>query len=158
LLTWVHVAEVSSFLAAHVRYCNPALPVSEQDRYYDEIALIAERLGATNVPRSAQQIADYLEGIRPQLLCDHRSAEIMDVLFHAPAPSSIAKPFGSLMMRAGVDLLPPWATAQLGLEMSEPQRHLVRAGVKRSAPLLRWAVRTGAHHRARKRMGLPPLR
>src|SRR5476651_98118 len=85
LLTWVHVAEVSSFLAAHLRYCNPGLSVSEQDRYYDEVALIAERLGATNVPRSSQQVADYLEAIRPQLLCDHRSAEIMDVLFNAPA-------------------------------------------------------------------------
>ncbi len=158
LLTWVHVAEVSSFLAAHLRYCNADLAVSEQDRYYDEIALIAERLGATNVPRSRQQVADYLHAVRPQLLCDGRSAEIMEVLFNAPAPSTIAKPFGALMMRAGVDLLPPWAADMLGLEMSDGQRLLVRSGVKRSAPMLRWAVRTGALHRARKRMGLPPLR
>ena len=27
LLTWVHVAEVSSFLKAHLRYLNPSLPV-----------------------------------------------------------------------------------------------------------------------------------
>ena len=158
LLTWVHVAEVSSFLAAHLRYCNPDLPTAEQDRYYDEIALIAERLGATDVPRSCQAVADYLERIRPQLLCDHRSAEIMDVLFNAPAPSTVAKPFGALMMRAGVDLLPPWAAEMLGLELSERQRLFIRNGVKRSAPLLRWAVRSGAHHRARRRMGLPPLR
>lgn len=157
LLTWVHVAEVSSFLAAHLRYCNPDLSSAEQDRYYDEIALIAERLGATNVPRSCQAVADYLDGIRPQLLCDHRSVEIMDVLFNAPAPSTVAKPFGALMMRAGVDLLPPWAAEMLGLELSERQRLLIRNGVKRSAPLLRWAVRSGAYHRARRRMGLPPL-
>ncbi|MEK1942817.1 MAG: oxygenase MpaB family protein [Pseudomonas sp.] len=158
LLTWVHVAEVSSFLAAHLRYCNADLALSEQDRYYDEVALIAERLGATDVPRSCQQVADYLHAVRPQLLCDHRSVEIMDVLFNAPAPSTIAKPFGALMMRAGVDLLPPWAAEMLGLEMAEGQRLLVRSAVKRSAPMLRWAVRTGALHRARKRMGLPPLR
>ena len=157
LLTWVHVAEVSSFLAAHLRYCNAALPLSEQDRYYDETALIAERLGATDVPRSGQQVTDYLQAVRPQLLCDHRSKEIMDVLFNAPAPSTIAKPFGALMMRAGVDLLPPWAADMLGLEMSEGQRLLVRSGVKRSAPMLRWAVRTGSMHRACKRMGVPPL-
>ena len=48
LLTWVHVAEVSSFLAAHRRYRNPHMPIAEQDAYYAEIALIAERLGARN--------------------------------------------------------------------------------------------------------------
>ncbi|KJS26334.1 MAG: histidine kinase, partial [Pseudomonas sp. BRH_c35] len=51
LLTWVHVAEVSSFLKSHLRYLNPDLPAAEQDRYYAEVALIAERLGAGDVPR-----------------------------------------------------------------------------------------------------------
>ena len=32
LLTWVHVAEVSSFLTAHLRYVNDALPIAEQDQ------------------------------------------------------------------------------------------------------------------------------
>jgi uncharacterized protein (DUF2236 family) len=63
LLTWVHVAEVSSFLAAHLRYRNPALPRAAQDQYYDEIALVAERLGARDVPRSCAQVDEYL---RPQ--------------------------------------------------------------------------------------------
>lgn len=62
LLTWVHVAEVSSFLKSYLRYLNPDLPGSEQDRYYSEIALVAERLGARAVPRDRQQIAAYLEG------------------------------------------------------------------------------------------------
>lgn len=60
LLTWVHVAEVSSFLKSYLRYLNPDLPGSEQDRYYSEIALVAERLGARAVPRDRQQIAAYL--------------------------------------------------------------------------------------------------
>ncbi len=34
LLTWVHVAEVSNFLAAHLRYRNPHLSLLNQDRYY----------------------------------------------------------------------------------------------------------------------------
>ena len=36
LLTWVHVAEVSSFLKSYLRYLNPDLPGSEQDRYYSK--------------------------------------------------------------------------------------------------------------------------
>ena len=114
LLTWVHVAEVSNFLAAHLRYCNPRLSGRDQDRYYSEIALVAERLGARHVPRSRQEISDYLARIRPQLLCDERSREVLRLLLNAPSPSTLAKPFGALMMQAGIDLLPDWASSLLG--------------------------------------------
>ncbi|WP_181295723.1 oxygenase MpaB family protein [Pseudomonas sp. Q2-TVG4-2] len=155
LLTWVHVAEVSSFLQAHLRYLNASLSGDDQDRYYAEVALIAESLGAREVPRSRQQIADYLQGIRPQLQCDERSREVMRVLFSAPAPSTLARPFGALMMQAGVELLPDWASTMLGLQQSPRQRQLIQLGVRRTAPVLRWAVRNGSVHRARRRMGLP---
>jgi len=156
LLTWVHVAEVSSFLKAHLRYRNPQLSTADQDRYYDEIALIAERLGARDVPRSRQAIADYLQRMRPQLLCDDRSREVVRLLLAAPAPSRLAQPFGSLIMQAGIDLLPDWAAEMLGQSQSQLQRQVIRAGVKRSAPLLRWAMRNGAAQRAKRRMGLIP--
>lgn len=155
LLTWVHVAEVSCFLKAHLRYLNPHLSGEEQDRYYFEIALVAERLGARNVPKSRQQVADYLEAMRPQLRCDERSLEVVRVLLNAPAPSAVAKPFGVLMMQAGIDLLPDWASAMLDLYQRPWQRRVVRDLVWRVAPLLRWAMRNGAVHRARRRMGLP---
>ena len=154
LLTWVHVAEVSNFLAAHLRYRNPHLSGADQDRYYAEIALIAERLGAREVPRSRQQVADYLERIRPQLLCDERSREVLRLLLNAPAPSRLAKPFGGLMMQAGIDLLPDWASAMLDVSQSPLQRQLIRASINRSAPMLRWAVRNGSVQRAKRRMGL----
>lgn len=154
LLTWVHVAEVSNFLAAHLRYRNPHLSGADQDRYYDEIALVAQRLGAQNVPRSRQQIADYLTAIRPQLVCDERSREVIRLLLNAPAPSVMAKPFGALMMSAGVDLLPDWASHQLGLYQRPLTRQLVRASINGTAPILRWAVRNGSVQRARRRMGL----
>ncbi|MEW7859759.1 oxygenase MpaB family protein [Pseudomonas chlororaphis] len=154
LLTWVHVAEVSSFLAAHLRYRNPQLSPADQDRYYGEVALIAERLGATDVPRSRRAVAAYLAGMRPQLLCDERSREVLRLLLAAPAPSRLAKPFGSLMMQAGIDLLPDWASDMLGVNQGLLQRQLIRASVNRSAPMLRWAVRNGSIHRARRRMGL----
>ncbi|WP_338806260.1 oxygenase MpaB family protein [Pseudomonas chlororaphis] len=154
LLTWVHVAEVSSFLAAHLRYRNPQLSPADQDRYYGEVALIAERLGASDVPRSRRAVAAYLARMRPQLLCDERSREVLRLLLAAPAPSRLAKPFGSLMMQAGIDLLPDWASAMLGVNQGLLQRQLIRASVNRSAPMLRWAVRNGSIHRARRRMGL----
>lgn len=155
LLTWVHVAEVSSFLNAHLRYLNPSLSGVEQDRYYAEAALIAERLGARNVPRSRQEIADYFEAVQPDLRCDERSREILRVLRGAPAPSLVARPFGALMMHAGIELLPDWASTLFALQQGPRQRQLIQFGVRRTAPLLRWAVRNGSAQRARRRMELP---
>ncbi|TLX54953.1 histidine kinase [Stutzerimonas nosocomialis] len=157
LLTWVHVAEVSSFLKAHLLYRNPDLPAAEQDRYYAEIARVAERLGARDVPRSRQEVARYLEAMRPELLCDERTREVARLLFAEPAPNALTKPFGKLMMQAGVDLLPEWASDMLDLTPGPARSALIRAGVRRTAPVLRWAIRNGSVHRARRRMGLPPL-
>jgi len=154
LLTWVHVAEVSSFLAAHLRYRDPQLSRADQDAYYAEIALIAERLGARGVPRSCQQIEDYLQQMRPQLQCSARSLEVVGILLEAPAPSRLAKPVGKLMLQAGVDLLPDWAQALLGLRQGPLQRHMIRLGLQRTAPILRWAMRDGSAHRARRRMDI----
>lgn len=58
------------------------------------------------------------------------------------------------MMQAGIDLLPDWASNMLGVNQGLLQRQLIRASVNRSAPMLRWAVRNGSIHRARRRMGL----
>lgn len=152
LLTWVHVSEVSQFLAGYLRYVDPQLPLAEQDRYYCEVALIAERLGAQDVPKSVQAIADYLQRMRPQLLCDERTREVVRLLHDAPMPSLLAKPFGGLMMQAGVDLLPDWASDLLGEYQAAWRRPLIRASVQRTANLLRWAVRNSAAQRARRRL------
>ncbi|SDE84763.1 oxygenase MpaB family protein [Phytopseudomonas seleniipraecipitans] len=156
LLTWVHVAEVHSFMQAHLRYLNPRLSTADQDRYYAEIALVAERLGARDVPRSRVEIDAYLGAMQGQLLCDDRSREILRILLAAPAPSALAAPVGKLFLLAGIDLLPDWAQALLDQQMTPVRSRLTRAGVHSIAPVIRWAVRSGSLHRSRIRMGLPP--
>ena len=79
---------------------------------------------------------------------------MLRLLLNAPAPSPLAKPFGALMMQAGIDLLPDWASEMLDQHQGPRQRRMIRAGVKRSAPLLRWAMRDGSVQRAHRRMGL----
>lgn len=153
LLTWVHVAEVSSFMAAHLRYRNPHLSLANQDAYYAEIALVAERLGARDVPRSRQAVAHYLQAMRPQLACDERSREVVRVLLEAPAPSRLAKPVANLMMQAGINLLPDWAGELLERTPHPLKRRLVGLGIDSTAPVLRWAMRDSSLHRARRRVG-----
>jgi uncharacterized protein (DUF2236 family) len=156
LLTWVHVAEVSCFLEAHLRYRNPALSPADQDRYLAEVSMIAGRLGATSVPTTREATAGYLQAIRGELVCDHRSHEILRILLAAPAPSRLAQPSARLMLRAGIELLPQWACEMFGISMSPARRWLTRHQVRATAGVLRWAVRNGSVHRARRRMGLPP--
>ncbi|MHA7847753.1 oxygenase MpaB family protein [Serratia sp. D1N4] len=152
LLTWVHVAESSRFLASHLLYRNPHLSLTQQDEYYREAARVAEALGAREVPTSCAAVADYLQQMRPQLVCDERTLEVARILLAAPAPSALARPFGALVMQAGIDLLPDWAQQQLGYNPGSLKRRLVRVGIRGVGRVLRSAVRNGAYPRALRRM------
>ncbi|WP_058910237.1 oxygenase MpaB family protein [Entomohabitans teleogrylli] len=157
LLTWVHVAEVSSFLSAHLRYCNPDLSLQEQDSYLRDSARVAIALGARDVPRSRAEVADYFTQLRPQLRCDERTREVMQLLLNAPAPVAAARPVTKAFMLAASDLLPRWAQEMAGLKASPLRRRLSRQTIHAVAGVLRWAVQNGAYHRACRRMGITPV-
>ena len=53
-----------------------------------------------------------------------------------------------------IDLLPAWALTMLGLQHGPLQRRMIRLGLQRTAPVLRWAMRDGSAHRAKRRMGI----
>lgn len=151
LLTWVHVAEVSSFLAAYLRYVDPAFPPAEQDRYYRETSEIARRLGAADVPQSRAEVADYFRKVRPQLKYDHRTREVANALMSEPAPSLAAAPAMALAFDAAKDLLPDWALRLHGFRLSAPRRATARIGLQGLGRTLRWALVNSAEARARRR-------
>jgi uncharacterized protein (DUF2236 family) len=149
LLTWVHVAEVSSFLAAYRRHRRPDMSPAEQDRYLAEVAQIAERLGAERVPASRREVADYLTEVRPRLRADARTREVAAAMLDQPAPSPAFAPASALMMEAGKDLLPAWAADMHGFRPLP--RPIVTAGMTGLGEVLRWALRDGSEQRARRR-------
>lgn len=151
LLTWVHVAEVSAFLAAYLRYVDPAFPAEDQDRYYHETAEIARRLGATDVPEDRAAVAAYLEAVRPQLRHDLRTRAVAAALASAPAPSAAAAPAMAAAFDAARDLLPAWAAELHGFRLSAPRRAVARAGVQTLGRAMRWALVNSAEARARRR-------
>ena len=148
LLTWVHVAEVASFLAAHRRYRDPAYPAAEQDRYLGEYAIVAEKLGATGVPRTRAQIDAYFAAVRPLLRADHRTREVARALLGQQPASLAMAPAQKLLMEGGIDLLPGWAARMHGLERPLVGRPAVRAGMAGIGSVLRWALRDGSAKRA----------
>lgn len=153
LLTWVHVVESSCFLASHLRYRNPHLSRDQQDRYYGESARVAAALGARDIPTSCTAVEDYLQRMRPQLMCDERTREVARILLAAPAPSTLARPFGALVMQAGIDLLPDWAQQQFGFYPSALRQRLVRVGAGGVGKVLRSSMRNGSNQGALRRIG-----
>jgi uncharacterized protein (DUF2236 family) len=159
LLTWVHVAEVKSFLDAFLRYRAPDLPAADQDRYFAETALIAEKLGATEVPKTRAAVDVYLKAVRPELLYDHRTRDVAAALLGQKAPNPAVDGFMKLTFEAAKDLLPGWAKAMHGFPEAPVSRPAVRAAARSLGVVLRWALNNGVEVRARRRaaeLGLKP--
>lgn len=141
LLAWVHLTETSSFLDAWIRYAEPDMPATDQDRYFAEMARIAEALGAEPIPRSRAEARHLLHAMRPQLRCDARTREVARLVLRQPAPNRMMEPVQALTMQAAIDLLPAWARRMHGLRNPALSRPLVRAGTLGIARTLRWAFR-----------------
>ena len=139
LLAWVHVTEVTSFLAGWIRYGEPGMTLTDRDRYIAEMARIGEALGADPVPRSRAEALDLIEAMRPALRVDARTREVARLVLGQPAPHRLAEPVQSLTMGAAVDLLPGWARRMHGLPDPVLSRPLLRAGTRGVARTLRWA-------------------
>jgi uncharacterized protein (DUF2236 family) len=138
LLTWVHVAEVDSFLRAHLRYRDPALPGAVQDDYLAHYAEVARRLGAEGVPTSRTEIAAFYRSVRPELRFDHRTREVANALM-ARGGDPLTRQAMGVVFAAGHDLLPGWAQTMHGREtgMAAPA---IRSGARGMAGVLRWAL------------------
>lgn len=140
LLTWVHVAEVDSFLRAYVRYREPGLSGAEQDRYLGETAIIAERLGAREVPKSRRELESYFREVRPQLSFDNRTRDVAAALL-ASGPDALTTGALAIVTPAALDLLPPWAAAMHGRAPSAIGRPAIRLSARGMSNVLRWALR-----------------
>lgn len=141
LLTWVHVAEAHCFLAAHLAYREPGMSAADQDRYIDESAEVAIRLGAADVPRSRAAVRRYFDQVRPDLRYDHRTRDVADALLaRGDDPASSAAL--SVASAAAFTLLPPWAAAMHGRAASPLLQPAIRAGAGSLGALLRWSLKT----------------
>ena len=141
LLAWVHVAEATSFLAGWIRYGEPGMSAADQDRYFDEIAIIGELLGADPLPHSKAEADAIIRDFLPELKADERSREVLHLLLHQRAPSLMLVPFQALTMNAAVELIPDWARHMHGLATPTLSKPVIRMGTRGIAETVRWALR-----------------
>lgn len=115
LLTWVHVAEFLAFARSHRRYAWFPVSRSAIDRYYGEVAVIAEGLGASRIPRSRDEMTTYLRDVRPELRHDRQSREAMRFIFTPPDGPPPLQAAYLLVAQAAAGCLPRWAREMLGV-------------------------------------------
>jgi uncharacterized protein (DUF2236 family) len=143
LLEWVHVALVRSFMAGYQRYSGAPLNSRQRDRYFDEVAVLATSLGADEVPRSEQQVNDYLDAVRPELRATDSARATIAFLMRPPGQTPAERLLYPVLASASVDLLPAWARGKLGITEPPPLRSaLVRRAAGMIGGLMRWGVGT----------------
>lgn len=152
LLTWVHVAETSNFLKAFMRYRDPGFSIADQDRYFAEMAEVARRLGADDVPVMRRDIEAYLRDMRPELRVDDRTREVTGILMTGASPSLALVPFGALVRQASIDLLPDWAATMHGFRMPAVRKPAIRMGALAVGSVMRWALKDNSASRAHRRV------
>lgn len=137
LLAWVHVTETVSFLDAWIRYAEPGMSAADQDRYFAEMALVAERLGGDPVPRDRVSAEALIQSMRPALRADVRTHEVAQLVLNQSVGAAFTDAASAVIMQAAVDLLPEWSRTMHSLKT--PRGLQVRAGAHVLARTLRWA-------------------
>ncbi|MFD6447287.1 oxygenase MpaB family protein [Promicromonospora sp. NPDC060204] len=116
LLTWVHVAEADSFLAAHQRYGEQPLSPAEADEYVAQSGRVARALGAEVVPESVAELAECLRSYRAELVATPEALDTAHFLLREPPLPWVARAPYRLLAAGSVALLPGWARADLDVE------------------------------------------
>ena len=144
LLNWVHCTEAFSFLRGYQTYCHRSVPRMMQDRYLQETARVAKALGARDVPTSVAELQAFFDDIRPELVYDGRTREVLSVLNAIRLPIPLAALSRGLFLGAGAALLPGWALSLMGRSRFDRLRHQAAARLlKLVAPSIRDAVAEG---------------
>ncbi|WP_120716239.1 oxygenase MpaB family protein [Tsuneonella amylolytica] len=139
-LAWVHVAEATSFLEAHIAYVRPDMPRQEQDEYFRQFAVIARALNADPVPETRDDAEALMLELRADLAASEAAREVADLVLNGRpegAPRSVQRALGT----AAVDLLPPYARTMLGLSRPTVSALPARLATKTMSDGLRWAFR-----------------
>lgn len=144
LLTWVHCTQALCYLRGYQAYCYRGVPPAMQDRYLAETARVAEALGAREVPKSVAELEAYFRAVRPELVYDGRTREVLSVLHTIRLPIPLHGLGRGLFLGAGEALLPDWALMVMERSRLERLRDRVAArSLKLVAPSIRDAMAEG---------------
>jgi uncharacterized protein (DUF2236 family) len=117
LLTWVHGTAAHGFLMAYHAYVRP-LSMAERNRYYAEGIPAAALYGATGATASEADLERLFAATASRLEPSPIVFEFLDIMRAAPILPLPLRPIQHLLIRAAVDLTPPWLRTILRLDGS----------------------------------------
>jgi uncharacterized protein (DUF2236 family) len=130
LLDWVHATAAFGILEATHVYVRP-LSLAQRDRFYAEGRAAAHLYGAHGAPASQAQWDELLRRMEPHLEASQVVHDFLRILGDAPALPTRARPLQHMLLRAGVEILPPAVRERLRLgapwRLSPGGRRSVRA-------------------------------
>lgn len=156
LIRWVHLVEVTAFLAAFQHLSKKPLSLQECDRYIAEMTQVGHLLGAVDLPTTLHATHRALLDFQDELSFGVRAQEIMQVIRSYPA-DVFDRPFMALVLQAALDVMPEWALRLTGCSRScEVQQQATRLALRLGAEPVQWMLdREGVAAAARHRVQAP---
>lgn len=154
LLNWVHATAGFGFFEAYRRFVRP-LSAEELDALYAEGAVAAALYGAHGAPTSAAAMEEYFDVMRGKLERSDIVFEFLDIV--RAAPILPLRGVQRMMVRAAVEITPPWARDLLGLGRAYGLRRGEAALLRAIGAVSdRFAIEDAPPAQACVRMGLKP--
>lgn len=140
LIRWVHLVEVTSFLAAYQHLAKQPLSSQACDQYIAEMARIGHLLGAVDLPVTYSATQAELLGFADVLSFDARAQDILKVIQAYPV-DVWDKPWMVLLLQSAFDVMPPWVLALLRRPSAcDVQKQATRLAVQLSAEPVQWML------------------
>lgn len=141
-LAWVHVVEAQSFLAGYRRYVAPDWPQADADRYFEQFAMIAEKLGADPVPRTEAEANRIFEELKRDLSPSREARDVARLVL-SQRPEGTPRALQQMIAAEAVSMLPDFARRMLHLDKPRLAALPAHLGTLATARTIRWAFRQG---------------
>ena len=163
LIAWVHTSIPAAIMNAYHLHKRP-LSIEEKNRYLKEQALIGRMGGADWVPETVDELADYMERMRPLMAFNDQTRDFLDFIYGRNEKTPL-KRLELLDRWAGVQssmaLMPEWGRRLTGTYQPEWMLNLwLRPLDRLKVRLTRWVYpelpcKAMAMARAK---GVPPVK
>jgi uncharacterized protein (DUF2236 family) len=140
LIRWVHLVEVTSFLAAYQHLAKQTLSPQACDQYITEMARVGHLLGALDLPLTYAATQAELLSYADALRFDARAQEILQTIQAYPV-DVLDKPWMAMVLKCAFDVMPPWVLSVIGQTPScAVQTQITRMAVQMSAEPVQWML------------------
>ena len=114
-LTWVHVAEIDSFLTAYQMYSGTPLSPAEQDTYVEQSAVSARILGVVDPPTTVDAMKEILASYTPELEFTPGAQGVVEFMTTKPPVPWYMRPGFEMFVQGAIASLPTQYRQMLSL-------------------------------------------